>query len=169
MWHSSGHPAGLEAARVAAERGHKVTLYDSADKVGGLLHFARGVKGDHEHFDDYFTYIEHQLENNEVDVQLSTKVDLELVQEKKPDAVIVAVGGTRESKLSGDNVFTPEQAFGSAKLGERVVMLGGSVQTIDLAAWLVSQGKKVTIVHGAPPKIWTKASPAGSAPTCWPT
>lgn len=141
-------PAGMEAARVAAERGHKVTLYDSSDKVGGLLHFARGVKGDHEHFDDYLTYIEHQLENNKVDVQLSTTVDLELVQEKKPDAVIVAVGGSRESKLSGDNVFTPEQAFGSSKLGERVVMLGGSVQAIDLAAWLVSQGKKVTIIHG---------------------
>ena len=74
-------------------------------------------------------------------------MDLDLVQEQKPDAVIVAVGGTRESRLSGDNVFTPEQAFGSAKLGERVVMLGGSVQAIDLAAWLVSQGKKVTIVH----------------------
>jgi len=57
------------------------------------------------------------------------------------------VGGARESKLSGANVFSPEQAFGSSTLGERVVILGGAVQAVDFAAYLVSQGKKVTIVH----------------------
>jgi thioredoxin reductase len=140
-------PAGMEAARVAAERGYTVTLYDSSDKLGGLMNFARGVKGDHEHFEDYFTYMEHQLEKNKVTVQLSTKVDAALVKEQNPDAVIVAVGGTRESRLTGSNVFSPEQAFGSSQLGERVVVLGASVQAVDFAAWLVEQGKKVTIVH----------------------
>lgn len=140
-------PAGLEAARVAAERGHTVTIYDSADKLGGLLHFARGVKGDHERFDDYVTYAAHQLEKNGVTVKLNIRVDAALVKEQKPDAVILAVGGARESKLSGANVFSPEQAFGSSTLGERVVILGGAVQAVDFAAYLVSQGKKVTIVH----------------------
>lgn len=140
-------PAGMEAARVAAERGHSVTLCDSSDKIGGLLNFARGVKGDHERFDDYLTYIGHQLEKDGVEVKLSTKVDTAAVKEMAPDSVIVAVGGTRESKLSGANVFTPEQAFGSADLGEHVVMLGASVQAIDLSAWLVARGKKVTIIH----------------------
>ena len=140
-------PAGMEAARVAAERGHSVTLCDSADKIGGLLHFARGVKGDHERFDDYLTYIGHQLEKDGVEVKLNTTVDAAAVKEMAPDAVIVAVGGTRESKLSGTGVFTPEQAFGSIQLGEHVVMLGASVQAIDLSAWLVAHGKKVTIVH----------------------
>ena len=141
-------PAGMEAARVAAERGHSVSLYDAADKLGGLLHFARGVKGDHERFEDYFTYMEHQLEKNNVDIHLRTRVDAALVAQNKPDAVILAVGGARESRLTGENVFSPEQAFGSGKLGERVVILGASVQAIDLAAWLVTQGKKITIVHG---------------------
>ena len=140
-------PAGMEAACVAAERGHSVTLCDSADKIGGLLHFARGVKGDHERFDDYLTYIGHQLEKDGVEVKLNTTVDAAAVKEMAPDAVIVAVGGTRESKLSGTGVFTPEQAFGSTQLGEHVVMLGASVQAIDLSAWLVAHGKKVTIVH----------------------
>ncbi|MDE7261607.1 MAG: FAD-dependent oxidoreductase, partial [Oscillospiraceae bacterium] len=143
-------PAGLEAARVAAERGHSVTLYDSADKLGGLLHFARGVKGDHEHFEDYFTYAAYQMEKLGVNVQLRTRVDAALVKEQKPDAVIVAVGGIRESKLSGTNVFSPEGAFGSAKLGERVVILGAAVQAVDFAAYLVSKGKKVTMVHSSP-------------------
>ena len=124
-----------------------MTLCDSADKIGGLLHFARGVKGDHERFDDYLTYIGHQLEKDGVEVKLNTTVDAAAVKEMAPDAVIVAVGGTRESKLSGTGVFTPEQAFGSTQLGEHVVMLGASVQAIDLSAWLVAHGKKVTIVH----------------------
>ncbi|MDE7245966.1 MAG: FAD-dependent oxidoreductase, partial [Oscillospiraceae bacterium] len=143
-------PAGLEAARVAAERGHTVTLCDSADKLGGLLHFARGVKGDHEHFEDYFAYAACQMEKLGVNVQLRTTVDAAMVKEQKPDAVIVAVGGIRESKFSGTNVFTPEGAFGSAKLGERVVILGAAVQAVDFAAYLVSKGKKVTMVHSGP-------------------
>ncbi len=144
-------PAGLEAARVAAERGHSVSLYDNSDKLGGLLHFARGVKGDHEHFDDYLRYISHQLEKNKVDIHLFKTVTADLVKEEKPDAVIVAVGGKREQKLSGTDavpVFSPTQAFGSeAKLGDTVAILGAGVQAVDFAAYLVTLGKKVVMIH----------------------
>lgn len=144
-------PAGMEAARVAAERGHSVSLYDNSDKLGGLLHFARGVKGDHEHFDDYFTYITHQLEKNKVDVHLFKRVDAALVKEENPDAVIVAVGGKRESKLTSTEatpVFSPTQAFGSeGKLGDTVAILGAGVQAVDFAAYLVTLGKKVVMIH----------------------
>ena len=144
-------PAGMEAARVAAERGHSVSLYDSSDKLGGLVHFARGVKGNHERFDDYFTYIAHQLDKNGVDVHLFKRVDLALVKEENPDAVVVAVGGKRVSKLSGTEmvpVFTPEQAFGGeSKLGDTVAILGAGVQAIDFAAYLVTMGKKVVMIH----------------------
>jgi pyruvate/2-oxoglutarate dehydrogenase complex dihydrolipoamide dehydrogenase (E3) component len=141
----------MEAARVAAERGHSVSLYDNSDKLGGLLHFARGVKGDHEHFDDYFTYMTHQLEKNKVDVHLFKRVDAALVKEENPDAVIVAVGGKRESKLTSTEatpVFSPTQAFGSeGKLGDTVAILGAGVQAVDFAAYLVTLGKKVVMIH----------------------
>lgn len=140
-------PAGMEAARVAAERGHSVSIYDSADKLGGLLHFARGVKGNHERFDDYLVYIAHQLEKNGVEVNLLSKVNADKVKEIAPDAVVVAVGGLRESKFSGENVFSPDAAFGSKKLGDNVVILGASVQAIDFAAYLINKGKKVTVVN----------------------
>jgi len=140
-------PAGLECARVAAERGHTVTICDSADKIGGLMNFAHGVKGNHERFEDYFTYAAYQMEKLGVTVKLNTKVDAALVQEQKPDAVVVATGGLRESKLSGDKVFSPEDAFGSAKLGRKVVILGAGAQAVDFAAYLLSQGKKVTLIH----------------------
>lgn len=144
-------PAGMEAARVAAERGHSVTLCDAADKVGGLMHFARGVKGDHERFEDFFAYSEYQLQKFGVDVKLNMKMDAAKVQEMAPDAVVVAVGGARESKLSSNaniSVLSPEQAFGSSKLGNTVVILGASVQAVDFAAYLVTEGKKVIMVHG---------------------
>ena len=144
-------PAGIEAARVAAERGHKVTLYDSSDKLGGLMNFAKGVKGNHERFEDYFSYAAYQMDKLGVEVKLGTKVDAAMVKDQKPDAVVVAVGGTRESKLSGEKVFSPEAAFGSSKLGERVVILGGGAQAVDFAAYLLTQGKKITMVHAGTP------------------
>ncbi len=144
-------PAGMEAARVAAERGHSVSLYDNSDKLGGLLLFARGVKGDHEHFDDYLTYMAHQLDKNGVDIHLFKRVDAALVKEENPDAVIVAVGGKRVSKLSGTDatpVFTPEQAFGGeSKLGDTVAILGAGVQAVDFAAYLATLGKKIVMIH----------------------
>ena len=144
-------PAGMEAARVAAERGHSVSLYDSSDKLGGLLPFARGVKGDHEHFDDYLTYMAHQLDKNGVDIHLFKRVDAALVKEENPDAVIVAVGGKRVSKLTGTDatpVFSPEQAFGSEdKLGDTVAILGAGVQAVDFAAYLATLGKKIVMIH----------------------
>ncbi len=146
-----GGPAGMEAARVAAERGHSVSLYDNSDKLGGLLPFARGVKGDHEHFDDYLTYMAHQLDKNGVDIHLFKRVDAALVKEENPDAVIVAVGGKRVSKLTSTDatpVFSPEQAFGSEdKLGDTVAILGAGVQAVDFAAYLATLGKKIVMIH----------------------
>ena len=144
-------PAGLEAARVAAERGFEVSLYDASDRIGGLMHFAKGVKGDHERYEDFFTYMEHQLEKNGVSVQLFKRVDAAFVREQNPDVVIVAVGGLREEKMASSGalpVFTPEEAFGTSALGSSVVILGAGAQAADFAAYLATQGKKVALVHG---------------------
>lgn len=140
-------PAGMEAARVAAERGHSVTLYDSEMSLGGLIPFAKGVKGGHERFDDYLTYMAAQLEKNGVNVQLGTTVDAALVKEQAPDAVVVATGGVRESRFSGSNVLAPRDAFSPAATGDKVAVLGSGVQAIDFAAFLVSQGKSVVILN----------------------
>lgn len=143
-------PAGLEAARVAAERGHTVELYDAQMRIGGLMPFARGVKGDHEHFEDYFTYMQHQLDKNGVTVHLSTTVDAAMVEELGPDVVVVATGGARENAYADSGALDPETAFGSAALGQNIVVLGGTVQAIDFAAYLVTEGKSVTIVNPEP-------------------
>ncbi len=125
--------------------------YEATGKLGGLVHFARGVKGNHERFDDYFVYAAHQLEKNNVTVELNKNVDADLVAKVNPDAVILAVGGKRESMLTGTDtvpVFSPEQAFGAeSQLGDTVAILGAGVQAVDFAAYLVTMGKNVVMIH----------------------
>ncbi len=140
-------PAGIETAIVAAERGHTVDIYDKEYRLGGLMHFARGVKGDHEHFEDYFAYAQAQLNELGVNVHLSTEVDEETVKEANPDVVVVAVGGTRADAYVPNGALDPETAFGSQNLGEKVAIIGGNVQAVDFAAYLVTEGKKVVIVN----------------------
>ena len=146
-----GGPAGMEAARTAAERGHSVVLYEKGSFLGGLLPFAEGVKGRHERLGDYRAYLIHQLDKLGVEVNLGVEADKALVDEVAPDAVVVATGGVRgETSLaaSGDvQVFGFEEAFGAPK-AERIVVLGGGAQAVDMAVYLTSIGRKVTMVHG---------------------
>ena len=141
-----GGPAGLEAARVAAARGHKVSLYEKSGALGGMTGIAQAIKGNHERFTDLRAYFTRQMELLGVDVHTGTAVDVDTVKAENPDTVIVAVGGSRESRFSGDNVMSMD-TFNESKMGEHVVILGGNLQATDLAQYLIAKGKTVTIVH----------------------
>ena len=144
-----GGPAGMECARVAAQRGHTVTLYESKATLGGLLPFAEGVKGRHESLGDLRTYLIKGLELAGVTVNTSTTVDAAMVQEAAPDVVVVATGGARESKLEATDdvvVLSLEQAFGTPA-AQNIAIVGVGVQAFDMANFLMAQGKKVTMVN----------------------
>jgi len=141
-----GGPAGMEAARVAAERGHKVTLFEEKSTLGGLLEFAAGIKGKHERLADLRAYLIHQLDLKGVTVVTGQKVDEAFVKEKKPDVVITAVGGLRDRKLTDPKVISIEDVLGG-RIGEKVVILGAGAQAIDVASYLVAKGRKIQIVH----------------------
>lgn len=143
-------PAGLETAMVAAQRGHTVDLFESETRIGGLMNFARGVKGDHEHFEDYFVYAQHQLDNLGVNLHLATMVTADVVAEQNPDVVVVATGGKREGTYLDSGALDPEDAFGSKVLGSNIVVLGGTVQAVDFSSYLTAEGKNVTIVSPEP-------------------
>ncbi len=144
-------PAGMEAARVAALRGHSVALYEKSSSLGGLLPFAEGVKGRHERLGDYRAYLINQLGKLGVEVNLATEADKALVDEVAPDAVVVATGGVRgeTSLVATDDVQVIgfQEAFGAPK-AQRLIVLGGSAQAVDMAVYLVSTGHEVTMVHG---------------------
>lgn len=143
-----GGPGGMEAARVAAQRGYDVTLYEKSG-LGGLLSFANSVKGPHENLEDAIGYWKRQLELEGVEVVTGQEVDAAFVKEQKPDVAIVATGGLRDtlgmSSTDGTSVVALPD-FMTADLGQNVTIVGGNAQAIDCAMYLLEQGKNVTVV-----------------------
>lgn len=144
-----GGPAGMECASIAAQRGHAVTLYERSRQLGGLLHFAHGVKGRHEPIEDLCSYLAKRLDLAGVEVNLGAEVDAALVKSVNPDVVVVATGGLRDAKLApaeGVQVLSLEQAFGTPR-AKNIAIVGVGVQAFDMANFLLAQGKKVTMVN----------------------
>ena len=144
-----GGPAGMEAARIAAERGHQVTLFEATTTLGGLLPFAHGVKGPHEALEDFRKYLVRQLELKGVEVRLGVRVKEETVKEFAPDAIVVAVGAERliePDEAEGVSCYDLQMAFGR-DLGNHVVILGADLQAADFAMYQVAQGRQVTLVN----------------------
>lgn len=167
-----GGPGGIEAARVAALRGHDVTLYEKEPGLGGLVPLAAMVKGlDIEDLPAMVRYLSTQITKAGVKVVLGRKVDSALLEQFKPDAVVLAVGGRLTVPdipgIKGQNVVSsadlhrkvkkPLRLFGPKLLrrltglylpvGERVVILGGLMEGCETAEFLVKRGRKVTIVE----------------------
>ncbi|MCG0275851.1 MAG: FAD-dependent oxidoreductase [Thermosediminibacteraceae bacterium] len=144
-----GGVAGMEAARVCAMRGHKVSLYEKSEKLGGVL-LAAGVPDFKKDDIRLVEWYENQLKALNVDVHLNTEVTKALVDENSPDVVIVATGSTPK-KLNIPGVEKALMAIdvllGKKKVGDKVVVIGGGLVGCELALWLAKQGKKVIIVE----------------------
>jgi 2,4-dienoyl-CoA reductase-like NADH-dependent reductase (Old Yellow Enzyme family) len=117
-----GGPGGLEAARVAAERGHRVTLFEKSPKLGGKLAYV-------DHFLPYhesgyaIEFLASQVAKLEVDVRMGTEGTRETVMKEQPDAVIVATGAkVLTPRLAGDG-SVPVASFSRAPAGANVVLM----------------------------------------------
>jgi thioredoxin reductase len=146
-----GGPAGMQAAIVAAERGHKVTLYEKTDKLGGLLKITDGNPIKYR-LKEYKDYLIRQVEKRDIDVKLNTEATPETVEAGKPDFVIVASGSNHIIPdipgVNRDNVITAVGCHQpGAKLGDRVVVVGGNLAGCETALYLRQLGKDVTIVE----------------------
>jgi len=146
-----GGPAGLEAARVAALRGHQVMLFDKGTSLGGQLLVAsfpphKGILA------KLANYLATQVERLGVKLELGREATPEIVLKAKPDAVIVATGVTRSVlKIPGIEmakvVDATDVLTGRAKVGDKVVVIGGGVVGGETAEFLADKGKKVTVVE----------------------
>lgn len=138
----------MEAARIAAARGHQVTLYEKNSSLGGNLTFASMVKGPHENLDDLKAYLSKQLEKNGVTVVLQKEVDAALINSEAPDVVILATGALPgDIGASGGTVPVIDFInFMGDGTGENVIVFGSNAQAFDAALWLTVHKKKVTIV-----------------------
>ena len=143
-----GGPAGMEAARIAALRGHTVTLYEKSGILGGMLPFASTVKGPHENLDQLNAYLQKQLELAGVTVVTDTEVSADTVAQAAPDALVLACGGARTAlDLGGEGVEVVDlEQFMFADLGDNVVVYGSNAQAFDCALWLTVHKKHVVMV-----------------------
>jgi 2,4-dienoyl-CoA reductase (NADPH2) len=132
-------PAGLACATVAAERGHQVTLFDTADQIGGQFNLAKQIPGKEE-FYETLRYFRYKLEDTGVDVRLSTTADTETL--KGFDEVVLATGirprtvafpGSDHAKV----VSYLDVLSGRIKPGARVAIVGAGGIGFDVAEYLV--------------------------------
>ena len=148
-----GGPAGMEAARVAAERGHHVVLLEASDRLGGAVKLAM-LPPRRESFEEIIKFFEHQLPKLDVEVRLNTEATLETVLAERADAVIVATGATPYVPdipgVQGANVLTYTDVLTGARTGEHVVIIDtqGTPPGCVVAEVLADQGKRVEIVTG---------------------
>ena len=148
---AGGGPAGMEAARVAALRGHQVTLYEKGQQLGGQLLLA-SVPSFKKEIEGFIKYLVRQLEKVGVRVELGREVTRDLVKEEKPEVVIVATGARplipSISGIERKEVVTAEAVLaGEAKVGKRVVVAGGGRVGVEIACHLEEEGASVTLVE----------------------
>ncbi|HUR42535.1 MAG TPA: FAD-dependent oxidoreductase, partial [Aestuariivirga sp.] len=160
-----GGVAGLEAARVAAERGHRVTLVEASDKLGGQFRLA-GLQPRRQQIIDFLDWYERQLTKLQVMVKLNAPWDSSDIKAFGADEVIIATGSQPDGKgfqralpelealpgLERGNVWSAEDVMGrTARLGKRVLVLDETANWKGggTALYLAEAGHEVTIVTPA--------------------
>lgn len=146
-----GGPAGMEAARIAKDRGCDVVLFEKADKLGGQWRLAGKPPRKDEIAGDVEWLIKN-LYRSGVDVRLNTAGSIENVKAEKPDVIILATGAvpTKPSVegVNNPNVFLATEVLEDpSKVGDKVVIVGGGPTGLETAEFLGEMGKKVTVVE----------------------
>ena len=144
-----GGPAGMEAARVAALRGHQVTLYEKDNKLGGLLNLAT-IPPHKEELVNLINYLSRQVEKNGVQVKLGEEFTEATLETDRPEVVIMATGRTAPTPdipgIEKTNVCNIVDVLtGAKRIGDRVLIVGGGRTGCETADFLNLKGKQVII------------------------
>jgi 2,4-dienoyl-CoA reductase (NADPH2) len=134
-------PAGLSCATVAAERGHRVTLFDAASEIGGQFNYAKQIPGKEE-FSETLRYFNALIANSSIELQLNKKVTAEELKQQGFDEIIIATGITpRNINLSGNNhpkVLSYLDVLRDKKpVGKSVAIVGAGGIGFDVAEYLL--------------------------------
>jgi 2,4-dienoyl-CoA reductase-like NADH-dependent reductase (Old Yellow Enzyme family)/NADPH-dependent 2,4-dienoyl-CoA reductase/sulfur reductase-like enzyme len=161
-----GGPAGMEAARVAALRGHKVTLWERESRLGGQLVQA-AIPPYKDRIAPMAKYLETQLQKIGVRVQTGKEATAAAVAESKPDVVVVATGvRTFTPDIPGLDktrfVEAGDVLEGKVKVGDKVAIIGGELVGCETAEFLADRGKQVTVMRRGP-EMATSVGPSNRA------
>lgn len=167
-----GGPAGMEAARQCAERGHAVTLLEKQQRLGGSLTLASTVHHDNEYF---LQFLQAEMRRLPVSIELGVNATVERVQALRPDAVIVATGARvqtpeipgreqshvhtgaqmreRVDNLPGffQRLVVPALLRAATRvwmpLGQQVAIIGADLAAVELAEFIAHRGRRVHLLE----------------------
>ncbi|MCW8877393.1 MAG: NADPH-dependent 2,4-dienoyl-CoA reductase [Kangiellaceae bacterium] len=151
-------PAGLSFSTYAAERGHKVTLFEASDKIGGQLNVANQIPGKEEFFET-IRYFKERLDDTGVELKLNHFVNKEELLNSEFDEVVIATGiEPRTPKLEGvdhEKSMTYLDVLKHKKhVGEKVAIIGAGGIGFDVAEYLTHEGDSLTLQPDAWAKEW---------------
>jgi 2,4-dienoyl-CoA reductase (NADPH2) len=151
VWIIGGGPAGMEAARVAAGRGHAVTLVERQGELGGQLLYAE-IPPHKQEWRVLTTYLTTQLRKLGVDVRLGAAATAEDIIAARPDVVVLATGAS-PARLVLPGADLPhvvsflDVLTGKVQAGQQVVVIGGGCNGSETAEYLHETGRQVTVVE----------------------
>jgi len=146
-----GGPSGLEAARITGIRGHKVTLFDRGDKIGGQVLIASVPPGKQE-LSYMLDFYQTELQRLQINTILKTEIKASDVDREKPDVVIVATGSKpMEVACSGRSDISILDASTalttSLRMKDEIAIIGGGQVGLEVATFLANKGHKVKIIE----------------------
>jgi len=142
-------PAGLACATIAAERGHDVTLYDSANEIGGQFNVAKRIPGKEE-FYETLRYFDQMIQKTGVNLQLNQRVSAEDLAGRGFDEIVMATGiKPRTPEIEGiDNekvIGYLDALLGRKEVGKRVAIVGAGGIGFDVAEFITHKGKSPSL------------------------
>jgi 2,4-dienoyl-CoA reductase-like NADH-dependent reductase (Old Yellow Enzyme family)/thioredoxin reductase len=145
-----GGIAGMEAAKIAAQRGHSVALYERNGTLGGSWDIASRQPGK-EGYRSLTEQLARGMHAAGVKIILNRKADPALVKKEQPDAVIVTTGALPVVPdipgAGGPHVVQAVDVFtGKAEVGDTIVVIGGRMIGMEAACYLAEQGRKVSLI-----------------------
>jgi 2,4-dienoyl-CoA reductase-like NADH-dependent reductase (Old Yellow Enzyme family)/thioredoxin reductase len=149
-----GGPGGLNVARIAAQRGHEVHLFEKGDSLGGQLLLGT-IPFHKKEVLHLIHFLERQIEKFRVKCYLNREVTVGTIKEFDPDVVVVATGSTPTKPLvEGIDlpivITVPEIFNGARKVKKSAIVIGGGATGCEVALELSEKGCSVTIVEQLP-------------------
>jgi 2-enoate reductase len=146
-----GGPGGMEAARVAAIRGHAVTLWEKNGQLGGNL-IPAAVPEFKSDIKRLIEYLSHQMDKSGVHVELNKNATPELVIREAADEVIIATGAIpvipNIFNVGHEHISTAiDLLLAKRETGSSVAVIGGGTIGCETALWLARKGKKVVLIE----------------------